>query len=153
MSAWIVTKGHIDVLTNGLVQHGLIKPSEMKEVGQALWDENHASVDYLYNDSGENPVYIVETTEAALRPEHLLAAVQCYTYQSCEHPAWVRGNRSFDLMDTLAEKISTEHPNNAYTGGTAGNRRNPDSKGTYFWGYVSVREAIVEGCVPVEQAA
>ena len=51
MSAWIVSKGHIDVLVNGLLQHGLISPKEIAQTGQLLWRENHLSVNDRYAET------------------------------------------------------------------------------------------------------
>jgi hypothetical protein len=37
MSAWIVSRAHIDVLVNGLIQYDLIKPGQASAVGRDLW--------------------------------------------------------------------------------------------------------------------
>lgn len=88
MSAWVVEQGHIDVLVNGLAQYRLITPANMQAVGQTLLHENYLSVNYRYGEDDSTPAYQLRVTEASLDPRHLVAAIGCYEYQSCEHPAW-----------------------------------------------------------------
>ena len=70
------------------------------EIGQMLWDENIASVEYRYSDSRHEVlpgpanesgyVYFHEDTTVGYRwnPAQILKATDCYEYQSCEHPGW-----------------------------------------------------------------
>lgn len=142
MSAWIVSKGHIDVLVNGLAAYGLITPVDMNAVGQELWAENHASVNYRYDESTPTPHYSAEAVEAEPLPHHLIAAVHCYDYQSCEHPGWDQ-SRARKLVLLLEEAVIARHPD-AERGWDKG------VMGTdYHWGYESVQQALV----PLHQRA
>lgn len=60
-------------------------------VGQMLIRENHLSVCHRYD---ENPKveavdpYEFERSRKPLDPVQVLKAINCYEYQSCEHPDW-----------------------------------------------------------------
>lgn len=124
MSAFIVDQYHIDQLVStGLrgcegnnrsrhdgplswyhdnpTQQGVLDYSTQDRVGQMLWTENFASVQYRYpNDTPDNlpgPVGITPayaTFYTYTQPRRQLTAVEafnviaCYEYQSCEHPGW-----------------------------------------------------------------
>jgi len=105
MSAFIVDPEHIHVLLwatsrttspygplawyyDNPTRKGELTPDTRDDVGQMLVDENAASVNYRYD---EDDAYIY----AYQQPQHttwtdveILKALDCYQYQSCEHPAW-----------------------------------------------------------------
>src|SRR6516162_2833567 len=103
MSAWIVSRQHIDVMVDAAIRNGLIEPSQADEVGRMLWKENLVSVAYRYpRDKGGKrpgptdfrdadvetytftplPKEIVDVWN--LNPDAALAkTVGCYEYQSC----------------------------------------------------------------------
>lgn len=78
----------------------------LDEAARMLWDENVRSVSHRYpNDApSELPAADCDSVEAAagefgwrpaysrivrkIEPVQVLKAVQCYEYQSCEHPEW-----------------------------------------------------------------
>jgi hypothetical protein len=117
MSAWIVSKAHIDLLiTAGLrplhgeavrwvVQANPHKDRKLEhdnadDVGSMLWRENFASVGDRYPDDDPDDlpgsgVAAVETLlyrwariAGVLDPVVVLKAIHCYEYQSCEHDGW-----------------------------------------------------------------
>jgi hypothetical protein len=114
MSAWIVSKAHVDLLVEAAtsspsdalryVHSDEIKHCERTrrdEIGQMLIMENVASVSYRYPnddvDAGELPgpvngyylkPYAYEARGYSMTPAEILNAVACYEYQSCEHPGW-----------------------------------------------------------------
>jgi hypothetical protein len=92
MSAWIVTSAHIDVLINKALELGLVDRGstldELSALGQMLWDENHASVNYRYDEDAESPRYRFVGTEKPLLGSAVLRAAHSLDYQSCEHPGW-----------------------------------------------------------------
>lgn len=100
MSAWIVSKGHIDALVQGLVVEGLVEMSNAKQIGQMLWDENHASINYRYSEDSSAPEYEPEMIEAQLNDAILARQIACYGYQSCEHPEW-ETSEAYRLVSTL----------------------------------------------------
>lgn len=53
MSAWIVSKLHIDVVVQALTQGEIVVDRTADEVGQALWQENLNSIHYRYEDTAE----------------------------------------------------------------------------------------------------
>lgn len=63
-------------------------------VGAMLWAENRRSVDHRYDETELEDCYDFEEYHGASRPHgsidpvHVLSALRCYEYQSCEHPEW-----------------------------------------------------------------
>lgn len=110
MSAWVVTKAHIDVLVNGLVQYQLapVDPAALNKIGAMLWRENHKSVNYRYSQRKRTPAYRFEGVEAPLRDDCLLDAFACFDYQSCEHDGWLK-SESFALLNRLRDAILMKH--------------------------------------------
>lgn len=58
-----------------------------ERVGQMLLDENYASVNFRYGQN-EAAVFIPGDRFAPVTPIQTLKALDCYEYQSCEHPGW-----------------------------------------------------------------
>ncbi|WP_063129866.1 hypothetical protein [Nocardia fusca] len=113
MSAFIVSNGHIDVVVNAIAQYG-ITPNDARRLdyralGQLLWDENVRSVDHRYRESNPRDRYVLHTTEGDLDPVAVLKAVDCYVYQSCEHPGWADSD-AHTWMTRLREAIYTATP-------------------------------------------
>lgn len=115
MSAWIVSKLHIDHLVTALVRAELITETPDK-AGRMLWRECLASVAARYpgDTDGHRPGPIdfrdgdvdtytwTETPE--LTPGGLSKTIACYRYQSCEHDGWtgsVADQLTAKLMDGL----------------------------------------------------
>jgi hypothetical protein len=89
MSAWIVTKAHIDVLVHALGVRELF-PDDMTpdEVGRLLWQENHNSVNYRYDETEPCPEYVYTAPPSEWDLNEVMTEVSCYEYQTCEHPGW-----------------------------------------------------------------
>jgi hypothetical protein len=103
VSAWIVSKKHIDYLVTAIVRAELMAETP-DEIGRMLWKECIDSVAYRYAGSGWNNGTIAclpgsgpeaaawesytwtETPE--LTAGGLAKTVGCYSYQSCEHDEW-----------------------------------------------------------------
>lgn len=56
-------------------------------VGAMLWNENKRSVDHRYNEANDREVYRFASSRVT-NPVAILKAINCYEYQSCEHPEW-----------------------------------------------------------------
>ena len=104
MSAWIVTKAHIDVLvlagvqfhvpyddTNSSSCRSPLSAADLAAAGAGLWAENHRSVNHRYDEDTDPPVYTPPTAEVLLDPVAVVKAIDCHVYQSCEHPDWPDG--------------------------------------------------------------
>lgn len=100
MSAFIVTRAHIDLLVSAALRYrvGVIHGPDGKEVftcndntadelGRLLWTENHRSVNYRYREKTKAPDYYFRE-RAAFSPVEAIKAVHCFEYQSCEHDGW-----------------------------------------------------------------
>ncbi len=91
MSAWIVSRAHIDALVLAGVQFGLATqptPQALVAVGTGLWQANHASVNHRYHRIHLAPTYPAPTATVVLDPVTVVKLIDCYVYQSCEHPGW-----------------------------------------------------------------
>jgi hypothetical protein len=107
MSAWIVSKTHIDALVQAGIEDELVRPAEADEFGRLLWRENLASIHFRYPDTVESGSYpgpidfkasdVDEYTYEPLEgeagisrqaPSVVRQTALCYDYQTCEHPEY-----------------------------------------------------------------
>lgn len=109
MSAWVVSKKHIDYLVSAAVLYGRqgsvywgiqrADHSNADTIGRDLTRENIASVAYRYSEPEDSanlpgpvplPIWDEYTHRMTvnIEPVVLLKAIDCYEYQSCEHPDW-----------------------------------------------------------------
>ena len=126
MSAWVVSKAHIDVLVGAAMQLGdrgtfryehdgtgyKVCADNADRVGRMLIAECVTSVSYRYpgDDVGKgelpgpidayyNRRYRFEPVKA-LSAAEIVKAAACYDYQSCEHPGW-EASRAHALVHAL----------------------------------------------------
>lgn len=111
MSAFTVGAPHIDTIVNAMRQFaGVPVPAGApRGIGQMLWDENYASVNHRYSESEPTPDYSPTLTDAPLSPIAVLKALDCYEYQSCEHPGW-KTSDAHTLINAVRGIIFTDHP-------------------------------------------
>jgi hypothetical protein len=91
MSVWIVSRAHIDALVLAGAQFGVIDqptPQKLTVLGSDLWAENHRSVNHRYHENDRSAEYTATIAEVVLDPVVIVKLVDCYVYQSCEHPGW-----------------------------------------------------------------
>lgn len=105
MSAWIVSKTHIDSLVQAGIEREMVRPEEADEFGRMLWAENLASIHSRYPDTAANdknypgPIgfkarHVASYTYKPLKGSSLDAegvvnsAARCYDYQTCEHSGY-----------------------------------------------------------------
>ena len=115
MSAWIVSKRHIDALAYWLDRMGIAH--DKQKMGELLWSENHKSIRARYGDYDYKGNYVKRPKYRYSPPQsrvtepyyddfdpqnvdQIQALVHCYTYQTCEHEGWDK-SRAKRLMDTL----------------------------------------------------
>lgn len=108
MSAWVVSKGHIDVLVNACAEYGILR-GDPRTLGQDLWRENVRSVNCRYGERTRAAGYQSVTTEAPLHPLAVLKAISCYQYQTCERPDWPKSG-AFRVTEALRAAILDRHP-------------------------------------------
>jgi hypothetical protein len=111
MSAWIVTKKHIDYLVTAGIAAEVVQPSKADETGRMLWRECLQSVAYRYpyhvDGTRPGPVGFKDSDvdryqwreTPVLTGGALAKTVGCYDYQSCEHP---------EYRDSEASKLIAE---------------------------------------------
>jgi hypothetical protein len=116
MSAFVVDRYHIVYLVkaareaairlrsplrwgDGHTLDASVSVTEMVALAQLLWDENRSSVSYRYDAlvGLPGPIdedYIIRAGDfqrfswVNWSPVDVLKAIDCYQYQSCEHPGW-----------------------------------------------------------------
>lgn len=125
MSAWIVSKQHIDALAYWLDRMGIAH--DKQKMGEMLWSENHKSIRARYGDYDykgkfvKRPKYRYSIPSAMpQRPpydnfdpnnlDQIQALVHCYTYQSCEHEGWEksRAKRLMDMLDQVLDMAGAD---------------------------------------------
>lgn len=104
MSAFTVTKAHIDVLVNLAFKYGLITGAKTMKTGQMLWDENYSSVNYRYQLDNFAPRYEFTAARVEFAPVAVYKLLECYIYQSCEHSGWERSEAQL-LCERLKELL------------------------------------------------
>lgn len=118
MSAYIVSHDHIRYLVDAamsrrITQHGNVYWNGSPfyetdyqlaaEIGQALWDENVASVNCRYPSNHEDRRdYGQHRSIAGMEfdPVQIIKACHCYEYQSCEHGGW-NGSKAERFIKSL----------------------------------------------------
>lgn len=111
MSAWIVSRAHIDALVAGLAANGIVDGSaDMDAVGRELWRENYRSVNFRYGEHQRTPSYTYSRPrDVGDSPCWLEKLVACYDYQSCERPDWAK-SKAFRWTKALYEKLAANRP-------------------------------------------
>ena len=129
MSAWIVSRNHINALVQWAIRTGLVTAEQADATGRMLWAANLESVAYRYpNDiDGERPgpigfrdEHVLEYTYAPAsaeavqewtygtfdpeNPRDALRQVSCAFYQSCEHPGWHESD-ACDLLNRMERAL------------------------------------------------
>ena len=140
MSAWIVSRAHIHVLVNGLVGLGIVPLEQATETGRLLWGTNHDSVNFRYGESTPTPKYTFVRARKPLHHLHLLAAEECYEYQSCEHAEWKDSTASL-LCWKLREAIEERWPGAYEEYRTAHRSYGDDTEPGVRWGYHRLSDA------------
>lgn len=107
MSAWIVSKRHIDALVTGLVEAGMVRASLVNSTGAMLWAENYTSVNARYRENDSTPSY--HHTPLHVDQATLSKVLRCYRYQSCEHDGWST-SKACTLVEKLLATIDTSTP-------------------------------------------
>lgn len=124
MSAWVVSKHHIDLLVSSAIERRIFLhlPNVAEPVvatlaiadliGTMLWRENIRSVAYRYNLCGkdEEAGYLRELAAyrfrqyTGVRAAAASAALACYDYQSCECPDY-RATVAAHFVDVMLAAI------------------------------------------------
>lgn len=152
MSAWIVDDGHIDVLIAAAREYlGEAKlPGAARALGQALWRENHRSVNYRYGERTRTPRYTPHLSDerGPLHPVAVLKAIGCYEYQTCEHPEWeASAARRFTQRLEAAilaanPELAVQMPARYGGGGTEPAYYHHPVYEAAPWGYTDVKQAL-----------
>ena len=115
MSAWMVTKKHIDLLVTEAVALELeyefngrkIKLTKGIEnsIRQMLTDECRRSINYRYQEDTETGIYrFKKYVEQTLTDEAIAKQVRCYDYQACECPDYYE-TETRKFVEALSEKL------------------------------------------------
>lgn len=108
MSAWIVSKGHVDALVQQMIVDGLITLDQADATGKMLWDENHYGVNVRYRGHEPTPDYKFEGVEARLDDIVILAQIHCLNYQCAEWQGY-ENQPGMQLIKRLRTRICDRH--------------------------------------------
>jgi hypothetical protein len=135
MSAFVVSKAHIDALVTAALESDSwaffwyhdddrheLDYTNTDAIGAMLWAENVRSVQHRYpdilEDSTDYPgpidfqpehVFAYRWCWLSVPPVEALKALRCYQYQSCEHPDWPTSS-AHALCDTLQDVLVSTPP-------------------------------------------
>jgi len=117
MSAWIVSRKHIDTLVDAIfgpngvkyVYYGgctvdVNRSMDKTAVGQLLLDENVRSVNCRYKEENVQEPY-THRCQPYYSPMMIVKSCQCYSYQSCEHDGW-ETSLAKAIIDALESKYT-----------------------------------------------
>ena len=79
------------------------------ETGQALLDQNIASVNYRYNDNIEPESFRYDPFQRSYTVVEILKACKSYIYQSCETPDWEK-TQAFVIVNVLIDECIDRLP-------------------------------------------
>lgn len=116
MSAWIVSKNHIDVLVDAIKKLGLSRKSH-NEIGELLWKENHRSVNFRYHEHTVTPEYEFKSVPRLVPLTETIKQVHCYDYQTCETDDYREteaGKLMSRLLAVLLDKYREIYPHVAH---------------------------------------
>lgn len=140
MSAWIVSKAHIDCLVQSLAMEGIISFADANNIGRELWRENHRSINYRYSERGRAPKYTFTGIEAPLDPGIVLKQTRCYWYQTCERPDFERS-----VSARLVEQLETALLGRLGYADMTDFREHDPRWNSAPWGIDSLMEAVQRG--------
>ncbi len=116
MSAFIVTKTHIDSIVNyaidmrfpiyaGKLRFDLSDIDLRDALGQLLTDANYASVNHRYEEIDKAPEYTFRRVEQ-ISTIQFLKALKCLNYQSCEVDNWDQTEAYKAIQSMLSMGVS-----------------------------------------------
>lgn len=102
MSAWMVTKSHIDAMVQSVINTDLLRTQPDQNpttLGKRLWSENWVAFNIRYEgrypeDRPDIENYVFEGTDKPLDPVAINTLIRCYHYQCSEYeecdqqPGW-----------------------------------------------------------------
>jgi len=113
MSAWLCSDKHIFELAKYYVEQcqsytASHNKLSFKAAAQMLYDENCESLAARYGDD-YTPINIPENYVPTIRNIFALAkAVDCYSYQSCEHDGW-EASKAHKICKSILSHLLTNH--------------------------------------------
>lgn len=78
-------------------------------VGQMLLSENHKSVNHRYSESDDESRLYRYSPRLQRPAVEILKLIDCYEYQSCEHPGWKK-SEARKFCDVLRGKLIGQLP-------------------------------------------
>lgn len=100
MSAFLVTKNHIDYIVTAALSARYMRVENETAFGQMLLTENHKSVNARYNEVNAAVPYRFTRSPGKIDPVVALKAIHCLQYQSCETDGW-KDSEACKLLEQL----------------------------------------------------
>lgn len=139
MSAWIVSERHIDLLVSVILRSEAVPEAgvDADKIGTELWTECYRSVNYRYSENEQVPEYHHEPYPLDIAGDgylFLLKQVDCYQYQSCEHPGWEQSAArrwTDELREMWTRRAGIDFPGSAFDPALRDRRWNASYPATY----------------------
>lgn len=109
MSAYIVSKQHIDMIVNYVYNKRIEDEREYRtrdELGQILYDENVRSVNHRYHEKNRLFKYTFESPALGLTCVEFIKFLRCLDYQSCERPSYDRSQARRVIVNLVFRAVS-----------------------------------------------
>jgi hypothetical protein len=81
-----------------------LTPKTAGHVGAMLLAENRRSVNHRYDEEEIEEPYTFDLLPGRVDPVVVLKAIQCYEYQTCEHPEW-ESSEAKEFCDALRGRM------------------------------------------------
>jgi len=145
MSAWIVTRDHIDLIITAALSWEAAVPEQADMLGQMLWRENAASVAYRHPDNPNSDpsgpatfrdrdaaTYTFTPYPGRVDPDVVAIACDSLAFQSCEHPDWQGSQAKAWLMRLI--RVASDHSGEyAARYGRIDPERQPAGRRDWYW--------------------
>jgi hypothetical protein len=122
MSAYVVSDKHIDALLTFADRPRYQAPDyyyrgdkrvtfydNLDAIGQALLNQNYASVNHRYQELNTPPEYRYTRFNRILSPVEAIKACDCYKYQACENEGHEK-TEAWTIIEHIRERAIDELP-------------------------------------------
>jgi len=96
--------GHDDYLAALARTRREVTRDNAEEWGATLLAENRRSVNHRYDEDEWEAPYTFTEIRGRISPMAVLKAIDCYEYQSCEHPGW-KASEAWSFCQVLRSRM------------------------------------------------
>ena len=101
--------GHEDYITSLNRTRREVTSENAETWGATLLAENRRSVNHRYDEDEIEEPYVFTEYAGSFKPAAILKALDCYEYQSCEHPGW-EASEAHSFCEALRSRMIHQLP-------------------------------------------